>query len=306
MIVAAAGLLVALVLVVSATTKLVDGTGTRLALATYGIRRPGAAGFAWGLIIAVEVVLAAGLAAGSRPLAWVAATVLGAFTIAQAGALAAGRGGAPCACFGSRGRLSGASVARSALLGAVALGVALVERPVLTTEQWLGLGLGAALVGLAALSVVVLALAREVGVLRLAITPQGALEVPHEGPEVGGRTALAGFFELPPSDRRLRLAVFASEGCAMCQALRPVVAGFARNPRLALREFDERADAEAWRAADVPGSPYAVAFDADGTVLAKGTFNSGAQLESVLGTAERRRGARQAGDSAGTVAGRVA
>jgi hypothetical protein len=161
--------------------------------------------------------------------------------------------------------------------------------------QWLGLGLAAALLGLAALSVVVLALAREVGVLRLAITPQSALEVPHEGPEVGGRTALSAVFDLPESDRRLRLAVFASEGCALCRALAPVVAGFSRNPRVALREFDEVADADAWTAADVPGSPYAVAFDADGTVLAKGTFNSGAQLESVLATAERRRAARAAG-----------
>jgi hypothetical protein len=39
---------------------------------------------------------------------------------------------------------------------------------------------------------------------------------------------------------------------------------------------------------DVPGSPYAVALGLDGTVLAKGTFNSLGQLESVLATAERR------------------
>ena len=53
-------------------------------------------------------------------------------------------------------------------------------------------------------------------------------------------------------------------------------------------------DADAWAAADVPGSPFAVALDADGTVLAKGTFNTGAQLESVLAAAERRRGAVRA------------
>src|SRR5216684_8355151 len=39
---------------------------------------------------------------------------------------------------------------------------------------------------------------------------------------------------------------------------------------------------------DVPGSPYAVVLGLDGTVLAKGTFNSLGQLESVLATAERR------------------
>ena len=61
-----------------------------------------------------------------------------------------------------------------------------------------------------------------------------------------------------------------------------------------LRTFDEVADAAAWGAADVPGSPFAVALDADGTVLAKGTFNTGAQLETVLAAAERRRGAVRA------------
>ena len=40
--------------------------------------------------------------------------------------------------------------------------------------------------------------------------------------------------------------------------------------------FDEVRDADAWAAADVPGSPFAVALDADGTVLAKGTFNTAA------------------------------
>ena len=65
----------------------------------------------------------------------------------------------------------------------------------------------------------------------------------------------------------------------------------ARDPLVALRTFDEVRDADAWAAADVPGSPFAVALDADGTVLAKGTFNTGAQLESVLAAAERRRGA---------------
>ncbi len=40
----------------------------------------------------------------------------------------------------------------------------------------------------------------------------------------------------------------------------------------------------------IPGSPHAVALDPQGTVLAKGTFNSLAQLESILAAGERRRG----------------
>jgi hypothetical protein len=77
----------------------------------------------------------------------------------------------------------------------------------------------------------------------------------------------------------------------MCRALAPAITAFARNPHVVLRTFDEHAEADAWAAADVPGSPYAVVLDADGTVLAKGTFNTPAQLESVLAAGERRRGA---------------
>jgi hypothetical protein len=159
-----------------------------------------------------------------------------------------------------------------------------------TTEQWLALGLAAALLGLVALAVVVLALAREVGMLRLSLDPRGALEVAHEGPEVGAHSPLADRFGTDLAPGRLGLAVFSSEGCQLCRALEPAVAAFGRDPRVAVREFDEVRDADAWSAADVPGSPFAVALDADGTVLAKGTFNTGGQLESVLAAAERRRG----------------
>src|SRR5207237_1270136 len=116
--------------------------------------------------------------------------------------------------------------------------------------------------------------------LRLAVSPQGALEVAHEGPEVGARSALAAAFadELAPG--RLGLAVFTSEGCGLCRALRPAVTALGRNARVTLRTFDALEDA--------------VALDADGTVLAKGTFNTGAQLESVLAAAERRRGMARA------------
>ena len=64
-----------------------------------------------------------------------------------------------------------------------------------STEEWLTIGLVAALAGLVALGVVVLALAREIGMLRLSVAPRGALEVDHEGPEIGARSALAGAFD---------------------------------------------------------------------------------------------------------------
>jgi hypothetical protein len=292
MLAAVAALIVAVALLVSGAAKLADPAGTRAALSTYGISRPGPSAGVWATLVVVELLLAASLVAGVRPAAWAAVALFTAFAVAQVAALAAGRAGAACGCLGARGRLSPRSAARAGALAAGALLVAVLPRPALTTEQWLGIGLGFALLGVAGLAVVVLALAREVGILRLAVTPQGALEVPHEGPEIGGRIPLADSFADDLGGGRLGLAVFTSEGCAMCRALGPVISAFGRHPRVALRTFDEVGDADAWNAADVPGSPYAVALDADGVVLAKGTFNSGGQLESVLATAERRRAGR--------------
>jgi hypothetical protein len=276
----------ALVLLVAAGLKLADGDGSRAALATYGLHGETAAR-AWAALVAVELALAVGVGAGSGGAAYAAAGLMTAFAIAQATALAGGRGGAPCACFGARGSLSSATLGRSVLLAAGFSVLPQLPREAPSTQAWLGIGLGAALLGLAALTVVVLGLAREIGTLRMALVPQGALEIPHEGPELGGHTALGGEFEALGA--RLGLAVFTSQGCGLCRALKPAIASFGRDPFVVLRSFDEHEDAAAWAAADVPGSPYAVVVDQSGTVLAKGTFNSAAQLESVLAAAERRR-----------------
>ena len=48
----------------------------------------------------------------------------------------------------------------------------------------------------------------------------------------------------------------------MCRRLAPAVNYVAADPLIAVRVFDEVADATTWAAADVPGSPYAVALDA--------------------------------------------
>jgi hypothetical protein len=277
-------LLLGALLLGSAALKLADGAGTRLALATYGVRGRRTSWAAWAGLIAAEVVLGVAVGAGVAAAAWGAAALCGAFAVAQAAVLVSGQGGAPCACFGSRGRVGRGSLARVSLLAAAFAVLPMLDRREPSTEGWLGIGLAAALLGLVALGVAVLALARELGALRAEIDPRGALEIPEEGPELGGRTEL---MEVEPG--RLGLAVFTSEGCGMCRALEPAIAALGRDPLVRLRTFDEVRDAHAWAAAGVPGSPFAVAVDADGTVLAKGTFNTAGQLESVLATAERRR-----------------
>jgi hypothetical protein len=294
MVSVAACVALGLVLIASAVLKLVDGPGARSALATYGIRSARGARIVWAALVLVEVMLGIGVGAGLDGAAYAAAGLLAAFCAAQAWALMSGRAGAPCACFGARGRVSRASLGRAAVLAAAFAALPLLPRTEPSAEGWLAIGLVLAIAGLIALAVVVLALTREIALLRTGASPYGALEVPHEGPELGARTALAGRFgdELAPG--RLGLAVFTSEGCGMCRSLEPAVAAFGRHPRVALRTFDEVREADAWAVADVPGSPFAVALDADGTVLAKGTFNTGAQLESVLAAAERRRGVARA------------
>lgn len=248
--------LVAAALLGAAALKLTDRTGTAVAAETFGLRgRP--ARWAWLPLGALEAILAAGLLAGPPAAAWPAAALLGAFAIAQASAIAAGRSGAPCGCFGARGHLSWGSVARTALLSAAAALLALAPAPEPRPP------LPAALAALALAAVLVMRARR----------PAGALEVAGEGPALGARLDVGG----------AALALFVADGCRLCRALVP------HAQRLGAAVYDEVADAGIWAAADVPGAPFAVALSADGTVLAKGTVNTRAQLLSVVAAADARR-----------------
>ena len=272
--------LLAAVLIASAAGKLASGRSGREALGSYGIARPGARAALWGGAIAAEAVLAVGVAAGVPGAAEAAAALLGVFALALAAAIMGGRAGAPCGCFGGRrSRIGWPAFTRTALLAVAFAGLPFLPDAKLSTEAWLGAGLVVALAGLAALAVAVLALARELGELRLAVAPQAALSLEHEGPELGGRVALIERFE---GRAPLAVAVFTSPGCTLCQALEPSLRLVSNDPEVELELFDEEADAETWRALAVPGSPYAVVLSADGDVLSKGTFNSLFQLESLL------------------------
>jgi len=282
-------LLLAGVLIGAVVAKLASPRAGQEALGGFGFQTPGARAVAFWSLIVVEAGLAVAVVVGSTEAAWLGAALMLLFALTMAGAIMRGRAGEPCGCFGARSRIGWTGVGRNLALAAGFIVVAVLDSSDLSTDQWLGLGLIGALGACVGLGVATLALAREVGLLRLRVGPAGALEIPNEGPELGSRAELVREIA-DAGEAELALAVFSSAGCHVCEAMRPAVDSIAAHPAVAVGNFDEQADSAAWVALDVPGSPYAVALDPDGTVLAKGTFNNLAQLESVLAAAERRRG----------------
>jgi hypothetical protein len=279
----------ALTLASAAGLKAWRSESSAAALATYGIagRRLQLAG-TW-MLVSLELALACALAAG---VSWAPAAVAGLFLVffaATLAALLAGRAGRPCACFAGGSRLGWSSPIRALALALVAgvVGAGWLGSAPSGYQRWMTLGLSVSIVALLALGVAVLALAREVGVLRLSVGSRGALEIPEEGPQVGEHQAWAEEVEMHPR-AILRLAVFTSEGCPLCAQVRPAVEHVAADPLLAVRSFDELTDSAVWAQASVPGSPFAVVCSGEGVALAKGTFNSLSQLESVLATARFR------------------
>jgi Methylamine utilisation protein MauE len=282
-----------IVLAGAALAKLASPRASIASMASFGFEGGTLRPIAWAGLIAIELALAVAVALGSDGAAYAAAALMLLFAALTAGAILRGRAGAPCACFGPRSRVSWLGVLRNLVLAAGFALIPQIDSISLTTDAWLGIGIGVALAACAGLAIAVLALAREVGMLRLQLGTQGALEIAGEGPDVGSvADSLAARLATPKSGGhdRLGLAVFSSEGCHLCQTLSPAIENVANDPQVTVGLFDEVADAALWRELEIPGSPFAIALDERGTVLAKGTFNNLAQLESVLATAARRRG----------------
>ena len=286
-----AGIALGGVLVASASLKLARPRESTAAMATFGFGTPLARRIAWTVAVAAELILGVGVALGDDRAAYAAAGLMLLFALTLGSALMRGAAGAPCACFGGGSKVSGWGIGRNLALAAAFAALPQVPDS-LSADAWLTLGLAVALLACAGLAVAVLALAREVGMLRMRLGPAAALEIAEEGPELGGRTDLIERFDF---ERRTEvgLAVFSSEGCHLCQSLEPAVDSLRREPWLAVEVFREGADVDVWEAMAVPGAPYAIALERDGTVGAKGTFNNLAQLESVLAAAERRRDERR-------------
>ncbi|MDP1847189.1 MAG: MauE/DoxX family redox-associated membrane protein [Solirubrobacteraceae bacterium] len=252
-------LLVALLsttLLAAAALKAGDPTATAVAATTFGLRGA-AARWAWLALALLEAGLAVALLAAAPWAPGATAAVLGVFALAQVLAIFAGRTGAPCGCFGARGRISWGSVARTAVLAGAAIALAI--------------GWGARQQPPLLPAVAAIALAAAIVWRLRAARPAGALDVEGEGPPLGSAPALGD---------GVRLALFSAPGCHLCRALIP------QARRLGASVFDEVADADAWARAEVPGAPYAVALAADGTVVAKGTVNTRTQLASVFGAAQ--------------------
>jgi hypothetical protein len=281
-----------IVLAGAALAKLASPRASIAAMASFGFESGPVRPIAWAGLIAVELGLAVAVGLGSDAAAYLAAGLMLLFAALTAGAVLRGQAGAPCACFGPRSKVSWLGVLRNLALAAGFAVIPSLDSISLSTDAWLGIAAGVALLGCAALTVAVLGLAREVGMLRLQLGTQGALEIAGEGPDVGSRAeGLASRLAVPTANGAptFGLAVFSSEGCHLCQTLSPAIENVANDPRVTVGVFDEVADATLWSDLGIPGSPFAIATDDRGTVLAKGTFNNLAQLESVLATASRRR-----------------
>jgi hypothetical protein len=280
-----------IVLAGAALAKLASPRASIAAMESFGFAGGPLRPLAWAGLIAIELALAVAVVLGSDAAAYAASGLMLLFAALTAGAIMRGRAGAPCACFGPRSKVSWLGVLRNLVLAAGFALIPLIDSISLGTDAWLGIAVGVALLACAGLTVAVLALGREVGMLRLQLGTQGALEIAGEGPDVGSRAeALAGRLAANGAEEgKLCLAVFSSESCHLCQTLTPAIENVAKDPHVTVGVFDEVADSALWRDLGIPGSPFAIALGDGGTILAKGTFNNLSQLESVLATAESRR-----------------
>jgi hypothetical protein len=144
---------------------------------------------------------------------------------------------------------------------------------------------------LAVLAVVVVALARQIGVLHLRLEPLGALEIDDEGPGLGdappprSARAAAGSTVYVGGSGEQRLLTFVSPTCPVCERVLPSLPAAADAFGLELQVVS---DPELERAYNVPGVPFVVVFDEFGVVRSKGTVNTLEQVEGLVDTARRR------------------
>ena len=111
-------LVLAGVLAGAAFAKIASPRVGQEALAGFGFETPLAQKLGFWSLIAVELGLAAALIAGSTEAAILGALLMSMFGLVMAGAIARGKAGQPCGCFGARSRIGWAGVARNFALAA--------------------------------------------------------------------------------------------------------------------------------------------------------------------------------------------
>jgi methylamine dehydrogenase accessory protein MauD len=163
------------------------------------------------------------------------------------------------------------------------------------------------------LAIVVLALARQVGILHERIAPAGALQ-PTEGPKVGETTAAMPLEDIrgnsltiggPDGDGLATLVLFISPTCPVCKSLVPTAQSLARTESSRLRLVfasdggsreqhlayadDLRLDKHPYLLSErlgvtygVSKLPFALLIGADGTLQSKGLVNTREHLESLV------------------------
>ncbi|KPF90919.1 methylamine utilization protein MauD [Novosphingobium sp. AAP83] len=161
------------------------------------------------------------------------------------------------------------------------------------------------------LVLMLLALARQVGVLHMRVAPAGALTASGGAAVVGSKApavpaqTLDGSNVIVGGEAKsvpLRLLMFVSATCPLCKGLIPAARSFAKDERLDLtfvgdddpsaqRAMIAQHGLESYRfingpevgqAFEVGKLPYAVLLDSEGTILSKGLVNSREHLESLV------------------------
>jgi len=280
-----ARILVGLLLLWAAAAKLRRRDDLPDWLAAYGLPARLARPAAWGVMAAEAVVgflLLAGLA---LPTTAYAAVALGAvFVAALAQARLRGVERLRCGCFGASEGRTTLLLLRAGGFTALAALAAFTEGSEVSASRdtLVAVALGVLTVVVALLSLLVLALYRQVGVLTLRLGPRVPLELAEEGPELGEPAPALEGLQL----RGAELVAFFSPGCRLCRQLAPGVAALARQG-LAVRVVEETEDELAFERWNVPGTPF-VAHVVDGVVAAKGTVNTLEELEELLVTGGAR------------------
>jgi methylamine dehydrogenase accessory protein MauD len=165
-------------------------------------------------------------------------------------------------------------------------------------------------VAVVSLTVVVIALARQIGILHERIAPVGALKV-DAGPAVGEKApvlalpTLSGAVAMigePLLEGSAQLLLFVSPDCPICKKIIPLARGFARDEKLNVlfvgdgrleeqRRLVERLELDPGAFINSPEAgmrfgvgklPYAVLIDDAGVIAASGLVNSREHLESLV------------------------